>query len=89
MTRPDTVKQQTVVPPVPRPVRPDMTEMERAYLRVLVHWYTYRRKPPTLQEIGDLCKPPRHRQTVHIMLSGLKAKGYVRQDERGKWWVVP
>ena len=78
--------------------------MEDYYLRVLKHWYRFRRLPPSLDELRDLCRrsgrPPDaghqalvaddwpSRRAVRRALLALEGKGYVRRNKQRKFEVI-
>lgn len=92
------------IPPVDAAPRPALTEMETYYLRVLAHWYRFKRAAPSLADLVDLCKrsgpPPGargpqtrgkawpSRRPIYKALRACENKGYVRRNDEGKFEVI-
>jgi hypothetical protein len=78
--------------------------MEAYYLRVLMHWYRYKRSAPTLEDLMDLCRRSggatddrsqslrgKGWPTKNAVRRGLLAcetKGYARRNQQGMFEVL-
>lgn len=76
------------IPPVPKPQREPMTKAETMYFAVLCHWYKHRDYAPTLNELGNLCRPRKSATAVRTRMLSLESKGYVARDDGGRFVVV-
>lgn len=85
MTKPIT---QPKIPAPPRAAREAMTRMEQYYFSVLIHWYRYRKEPPSCEKLAALCRPVKSHTAVRTALLSLEAKGYVARNATGRFEVV-
>lgn len=65
-----------------------MTLAEEYYLRVLVHWYKYRRKAPSLANLQTIVRPHKSRTAIRASLLSLERKGYVDRNKQGHFEVI-
>jgi hypothetical protein len=98
------VTKSSAIPPVGSTARPALTAMETYYLRVLAHWYRFKRAAPSLADLVDLCRrsgpPPGARgpqtrgrgwptrRPIYVALCACENKGYVRRNNEGKFEVI-
>lgn len=92
------------LPPVIPASRPALNPIEALYLRALMHWYRFKRKPPSLGQLAELLRrsgrpseggrgrrPGCHwpsRRSVYRGLLALETKGYTKRNDQGKFEVI-
>lgn len=85
------MKPATKIPPLPPPPRPPMTPAETLYYRYLVHWYRFRKRAPSMQDMCDMLAKAGHVRTktpIYAALCVLENKGYVRRNLDGQFEVA-
>lgn len=98
MTKPSEIR------PVGRSPRPAPSQMEDYYLRVLRHWYRFKRSAPSLSDLADLCRRSGRpgnaghqelvsddwpsKRAVRRGLLALEEKGYARRNGKGRFEVI-